>query len=740
MKNYLRFLSFLAPIFLLHTLASAQEIEAPNYNTSTFNNSVKFDFGSAPLSITNFGQTYPLFFQGNFTFEFWAKITPDYSSGFGQIMTQKEGAIDVGILLACENQDCESVQDLPFIAFKLNTIFPQENRMVMAKIPAYNEWFHVAIVCNHSIGPSGFEFGDPDFNQMNMYINGYAVGPAQTVSASNSMINSTNPLFIGQYSRNLFIDELRIWNVAKYGMGVRATMNEESDPYTNGLVAYYSFNEPAGSGPNKTFKNQSQGVGSGGNALNGGMGPLHFPDLPVYPEWREDRTYVALAGGNWSDPLIWSTGEIPPFNETVTINLPNEYDQIELDNFAHLYSIVFKKGKIRTRGYQITTSTVTAGSSQASYIITDNGFHSGIGEYQLREGGSTYVTLPIGNEDYYLPIKIRNAINSANTRTAPINKVVYHLSPGGKPTNFISNARTTAAVPYYTFHAIARIKDSQGLMAFPDKALTIPWDLYANTYEDGLPIVYKAKFHWYGVHEGPEFDRNHVYIGNYHNGQWRRLGTGAPAENVGPDMYAAAVIVDKFSEFTATSDEDIPLPVRLTNLSAKYENKTAQLNWKTTAETNSDRFEIERSSDTKNWKNIGVVLAAKESTELKEYQFSDPNPLWAGQTAYYRLKMIDADGTYAYSKIIALTSKDKPGDDLFIYSGLTTNEFNIGGDLKSQVKGFEILNTSGQTVKPYQTLKADETIDLNHLPARLYLIRFTLNDDLYKVLKVTGGR
>lgn len=84
-----------------------------------------------------------------------------------------------------------------------------------------------------------------------------------------------------------------------------------------------------------------------------------------------------------------------------------------------------------------------------------------------------------------------------------------------------------------------------------------------------------------------------------------------------------------------------PLPVTLTSFTATKENNTALLKWATTQETNSDRFEIERSLGGKEWGKIGTVLSTGESNALRNYSYTDNAPL-AGENLY-RLKMIDKD-------------------------------------------------------------------------------------------------
>ena len=108
-----------------------------------------------------------------------------------------------------------------------------------------------------------------------------------------------------------------------------------------------------------------------------------------------------------------------------------------------------------------------------------------------------------------------------------------------------------------------------------------------------------------------------------------------------------------------------PLPVRLISFTGKSTDKGNELSWKTSQEQNFSHYEIERSADSKSFKNIGKVLGAGNSKENLNYSFIDnstshgvvPGASSTNQSffegdAYYRLKMIDLDGSYEYSKII----------------------------------------------------------------------------------------
>ncbi len=89
------------------------------------------------------------------------------------------------------------------------------------------------------------------------------------------------------------------------------------------------------------------------------------------------------------------------------------------------------------------------------------------------------------------------------------------------------------------------------------------------------------------------------------------------------------------------------VPVELTSFTATAVNNDVELNWVTATETNNQGFEIERSAG-QSWEKIGYVAGFGTTTETKTYSFTD-NKLDAGSYSY-RLKQIDLDGSYSYSK------------------------------------------------------------------------------------------
>ena len=125
------------------------------------------------------------------------------------------------------------------------------------------------------------------------------------------------------------------------------------------------------------------------------------------------------------------------------------------------------------------------------------------------------------------------------------------------------------------------------------------------------------------------------------------LGIGSQFDNSAP--YDGGYQI--FPRFYAT--DFLPagtIPVELTSLAATSSNKKVTLTWSTATETNNRGFDIERKSSTTEWTKIGFVSGFGTTTEAQQYSFTDNNPT-VGKYSY-RLKQIDLNGTFEYSKVV----------------------------------------------------------------------------------------
>ncbi len=97
------------------------------------------------------------------------------------------------------------------------------------------------------------------------------------------------------------------------------------------------------------------------------------------------------------------------------------------------------------------------------------------------------------------------------------------------------------------------------------------------------------------------------------------------------------------------------VPVELISFSANLTGNEVQLYWQTVTEINNYGFEIERKIDNAGWENIGFEKGQGTTTSNMVYSFTDKG-FKSGLKFNYRLKQIDFDGEYEYSKEVEVNS------------------------------------------------------------------------------------
>lgn len=119
--------------------------------------------------------------------------------------------------------------------------------------------------------------------------------------------------------------------------------------------------------------------------------------------------------------------------------------------------------------------------------------------------------------------------------------------------------------------------------------------------------------------------------------------------------------------------ENAILPLTLLSFSGAYQNNQGLLSWATENEENTDRFEIERSIDGKTFSKVGFSAAQGTNSGKTNYQFADDLSGVSANAVYYRLKCIDRDGKFTYSKIVGLYKDAKSGVQISVVPNPVVN-------------------------------------------------------------------
>ena len=140
----------------------------------------------------------------------------------------------------------------------------------------------------------------------------------------------------------------------------------------------------------------------------------------------------------------------------------------------------------------------------------------------------------------------------------------------------------------------------------------------------------------------------------------------------------------------------IALPITLTRFDAVWNKEGwVDLVWETESETNADGFVVERSLDGRKWEAIDKLSARGSVDSRAEYRTKDLKPE-AGYN-YYRLKMLDLDGTFEYSPLRSVFSlvRDR---GLTTYPNPVDRELFITTDRLLEDVRMEIFSMTGESV------------------------------------------
>jgi hypothetical protein len=169
------------------------------------------------------------------------------------------------------------------------------------------------------------------------------------------------------------------------------------------------------------------------------------------------------------------------------------------------------------------------------------------------------------------------------------------------------------------------------------------------------------------------------------------------------------------------------LPVEWLYFTGTEQGTANLLDWATASEQNTSRFEVQRSKDGINFQTIGEVTASGNSFEEKNYQFTDNNPFIG--LNYYRLNLINNDGSTEFSNVIALERNDKDKGYSFFPNPVQNEVFyQFSTESEEKIK-IEIVDVLGRIIST-KIMTASPGInnlrtDMSSLIPGSYLIRAT---------------
>jgi hypothetical protein len=407
---------------------------------------------------------------------------------------------------------------------------------------------------------------------------------------------------------------------------------------------------------------------------------------------KDNLTNTVAGGltGSSSSNLIVSGGLLSPslsFDQTTpgTTNLLNSFTMNSVSQAAVLAGPLVVNGSLNLTNGDVITTSANSLMLTSSAIVTGGSGSSFIDGPLNRNTNSTGDYLfPLGKSGNYNPATISPASASAADYT-----VEYFSSTG--PVGTLAPGLTALATDEYW--NVNQVSGSGGYLTL----------LYQgdNTWSTGNPSSLDL-----------------IVVAGLNAGSWTPQNGDAIPGNTGTGPTTVKTILQtSFSSYTFAYGQSVSLPLTLLSFTGEVIDRTVYLVWLTTAESDVDRFEIERSADHLNFNPIGSVPAT--NTHLNtQYQWTDQNAI--NGLSFYRLKMLDMDGKYKYSPVIPIQLST--GNSIVIYPNPV-----VGNAIQILMNGqqageysISIFNNTGARVYS-TTLSYDGTDQPKHITLNKFL-------------------
>lgn len=172
-----------------------------------------------------------------------------------------------------------------------------------------------------------------------------------------------------------------------------------------------------------------------------------------------------------------------------------------------------------------------------------------------------------------------------------------------------------------------------------------------------------------------------------------------------------------------------PLPISLASFNVVEKDCQVHFKWKTESEIKSKGFDVEYSTDGKTFESMSFI-ASKNSIDGAEYSFVTDSDKSSSYN-YYRLKLLDGDGSFSYSDVKVLKTTCNDLKSLEIYPNPASDMINVRliGYERKELKLAEILDNQGKWVKNIKLETAEvNNINIESLNSGVYFLR--LVDDV----------
>ncbi len=196
------------------------------------------------------------------------------------------------------------------------------------------------------------------------------------------------------------------------------------------------------------------------------------------------------------------------------------------------------------------------------------------------------------------------------------------------------------------------------------------------------------------------------------------------------------------TDYTPVPNGVAPLVIKLLEFDAyRYEDRSAKLSWTAIVDEESDFFDIERSTDGISWALVSSQPILIKNKDINNFYYTDKevySPEGDVKLFYYRLRMVNTDGSYSYSPIreVRFDARSVSREGVAkVFPNPVNQVMNVS--LPGNMEDYSTLEmaltkSTGQSVlheKYEEDLPGSLSYDVSALPAGTYFLRLTFDAD-----------
>ena len=286
-------------------------------------------------------------------------------------------------------------------------------------------------------------------------------------------------------------------------------------------------------------------------------------------------------------------------------------------NVSNLFTLSSGLLKTGTNNLIIANNATTAGASTLRYV-----------DGNVRKVGNQAFTFPLGNLGKYAPISI----------SAPLN-ITDHFTASYSFTNPNASSYLSTSLGA----GLNRVSSNEF------------WLLNKTNGNSNIDVTLSFD----GNRSGGINLLSDLRVAYWNGTQWTNQGNTGTTGNAGNSPNGTVksnAALAAFGPFTlGSSTASNTLPLSLLSFSAQQQNSNVNLNWQTTNEVNTAYFNIQQSTNSSTFTTIGKV----DTKNGGSYAFTNDVSTINASTVYYRLQMVDKNGSFTYSKVLAVLLKSR---------------------------------------------------------------------------------